>query len=67
MKFFKIALVVLVFLVNLVVARPSLADRPNLTANPDYIEVTQALDNLSKVQLKPEQAGYKPGEIQQKI
>ena len=47
MKFFKIAFVVLLFLVNLVVAQPSWADR-KFTENPDYIEVTQSLDSVLK-------------------
>ena len=67
MKLFKIALVVLVLLVNLVVARPSWADRSNLTGNPDYIEVTQALEQLLQAQNKPNQSSYKPEEIQQII
>ncbi|MDF5724287.1 MAG: hypothetical protein PUP91_28245 [Rhizonema sp. PD37] len=49
MKFFKIAFVVLLFLINLVVAQPSWADR-KFTENPDYIEVTQSLDNILKQQ-----------------
>ncbi|MBD2499486.1 hypothetical protein [Anabaena azotica] len=45
MKLLKIALVVLVMLVNLVIAPPSWAD-PNYQENPDYIEVTKTLKNL---------------------
>ncbi|MBR8834463.1 MAG: hypothetical protein DSM106950_10615 [Stigonema ocellatum SAG 48.90 = DSM 106950] len=47
MKIFKIAVVVLLFLVNLMVAQPSWADK-KLTESPDYIEVTQALDTILK-------------------
>lgn len=46
MKLFKIAFVVLLLLVNLVMAQPSWADRPKITENPDYIEVTKTLDSL---------------------
>lgn len=49
MKLFKIAFAVLFFLVNLVVAQPSWAD-VKYTQNPDYIEVTQALDSAIKDQ-----------------
>jgi hypothetical protein len=51
MKIFKIALVALALLVNLVIAKPSWADRPKLTNLPDYAEVTP----------------YTPEEIESKI
>jgi hypothetical protein len=41
---FKIALVVLIFVVNLAIAQPSLADRPKVSKNPDYIQVTKTLN-----------------------
>lgn len=66
MKLFKIVLAVLVLLVNLVVAQPAWAD-PKFTNSPDYTEVTQALDKLLKAQSAPNQSGYTPEEIQQKI
>lgn len=66
MKLFKIALVALVLLVNLVIAQPSWAD-PNLTKSPDYTEVTQAIDKLLKVKDTPDQSEYTPEEIQQQL
>ena len=68
MKVFKALLIALVLLGNLVFAQPSLADKPKFTKNPDYIEVTKALNNLS--QSKNTQtgvAGSTPDEIQNKI
>ena len=67
MKLFKIALAALVLLVNLAIAQPSWADRPNLTKSPDYTEVTQLLGGLLQAKDAPEQADYTPEEIQQKI
>lgn len=46
MKLIKIALVMLVFLVNLAIAPPSWADKPKVSKNPDYLEVTKALNRL---------------------
>lgn len=54
MKYLKIVLIALVIFVNLLVAKPSFADPPKFTKNPDYIEVTQALDELLKVKNSPE-------------
>ncbi len=45
MKLFQMTLVVLLFLINLMVAQPSWAGK-KLADNPDYIEVSQALDSL---------------------
>lgn len=43
----KVALVVLMFLVNLLIAPPSWADdKPKFDQNPDYIELTKAIGNL---------------------
>lgn len=68
MKLFKIVLVVLVILVNLVVAQPSWADKPSFTENPEYIEVTKALDSLLKAKDRQAQVeGMTPEGIQQKI
>jgi hypothetical protein len=47
MKRLKIALAVLIMLLSLVIAEPSLAD-PNYKENPDYIQVTKTLKNLQK-------------------
>ncbi|WP_193194892.1 hypothetical protein [Nostoc sp. MG11] len=67
MKLFKIALIGLVLLVNLVVAQPSWADRPNLTQGSDYTEVTQAINNLLKSKDEPGDYEYTPEEIEQKL
>ncbi|MBD2409192.1 hypothetical protein FACHB389_33000 [Nostoc calcicola FACHB-389] len=67
MKLFKTALVALVLLVNLIIAQPSWADRPNLTTSPDYIEVTQGINNLLQLQKTPDQSKYTPEEIQQEL
>jgi hypothetical protein len=67
MKIFKIALVALALLVNLVIAKPSWADRPKLTNLPDYAEVTQQLTDLLKAKKSPEQSAYTPEEIESKI
>lgn len=67
MKALKILLVVLVLLVNLVVAKPSWADRPQFTNSNEYQQVTQALNDLLKIQNDPNQVEYKPEQLQQKI
>lgn len=67
MKLFKIALVALVLMVNLVVAQPSWAGKPNLTQGSDYTEVTQAIDNFLQIQDTPNQSQYTPEEIQQQL
>lgn len=63
---FKHLLIVLLALVSLVFAQPSLAD-PNLTKTTDYTEVTQALDSFLQARDTPDQSEYTPEEIQQKI
>ncbi|HEY9603569.1 MAG TPA: hypothetical protein V6C85_18280 [Allocoleopsis sp.] len=61
-------LIVLVFVANLVFAQPSLADKPKFLKNPDYIEVTKALNDLKTAQEAQAQSeNYNPEEIQQKI
>ncbi len=67
MKTLKILLVFLVLLVNLVVAKPSLADRPQFTKSNEYQQVTQALNDILKIQSDPNQTDYKPEQLQQKI
>lgn len=47
---FKIALVALIFVVNLAIAQPSLADRPKVSKNSDYIQVTKTLNGLLALQ-----------------
>jgi hypothetical protein len=54
---FRIVLVALLFMVNLAIAQPSLADSPKVTKNPDYIELSQSIDRLTaerKVEDNPE-------------
>jgi hypothetical protein len=67
MKLFKIALVALVVLVNLVIAQPSWADRPNLTITPEYTEVTQAINTLLQAKAAPDQTSLTPEEIEQQL
>lgn len=61
MKFVKIVLVALVLLLNLVVVQPSWADK-KFTQNPDYIEVTQALDSALQAQ---QTQGLTPENVQE--
>ncbi|UBF30568.1 hypothetical protein K9N68_35925 (plasmid) [Kovacikia minuta CCNUW1] len=42
----KVVLITLLFVMNLAIAQPSLADPPKVTKNPDYIELSKSLDNL---------------------
>jgi hypothetical protein len=67
MQLFKILLVSLVLLVNLVIAQPSWADRPNLTLLPEYTEVTQKLNDLLQAKYSPEELSYTPEQIQKQI
>lgn len=61
-------LIALVILLNLVFTQPSFADRPKLTKNPDYIEVTKALESLKTAQnTQAEGENTNPQEIQNKI
>lgn len=66
MKLFKMALVALVLLVNLVIVQPSWAN-PNLTKTPDYTEVNQAIDNLLQAKDNPNQSEYAPEEIERQL
>ena len=70
MRLLKLILVVLVITVNLVFAPASLADpkTPKYANNPDYIEVTQALNTLRTAKDAPELTQtYTSEELQQKI
>lgn len=67
MKLLKTTLVALVLLLNLFIAQPSWAGRPDLTQSPDYTEVTQAIDHLVQVKNTPDQTEYTPEEIQKKL
>ena len=46
MKLVKVLLVLLVVLFNLAIAPPSWADKPKVSKNPDYVEVTKTLNRL---------------------
>lgn len=63
MKLLKIALVMIVFLVNLAIAQPSWADKPKVSKNSDYIRVTKALDEL----LQTQESETIPPELKQQI
>lgn len=68
MNFATSLLIALIFMANLVFAQPSLADKPKFLKNPDYIEVTKALENLKAAQEAQAQTeNYNPEEIQNKI
>lgn len=66
MKFLKIALVAIVFMVNLIMAPPSWAGK-DFTKGTDYAEVTQAINQLLQAKANPEQAGYTPEAYQQTL
>jgi len=68
MNLCKSLLVVLMILLNFAFAQPSFADRPKFSKNPDYVEVTKAIKQLSQAkQDETLAAGVTPEEIQQKI
>ena len=61
-------LIALVILLNLVFVQPSFADKPKFTKNPDYIEVTKALESLKTAQnTLGQDENTNPQEIQKKI
>jgi len=68
MKFLKLLLIAIVLIVNLVIARPALADRPPIDQNPDYVAITETLSNLTQAQdtnTPPE--GMTLAEVQERI
>lgn len=68
MKNLKYFLMVAVLLVSLVFAQPSLADRPKFTKNPDYIRLTQQLNQLQTAKSTQAQLeGDTPEQLDQKI
>lgn len=68
MKLFKSLLIVLVILVNFILAPPALADKPKYLKNPDYVEVSKALDELMAAKdVRVKTGGSVPAEIQRKI
>lgn len=50
MKLIKLLLIAVVFMVNVAIARPALADRPPVEQNSDYIAITKALSSLTQAQ-----------------
>jgi hypothetical protein len=66
MKFLKIVIIAIVFMVNLVIAPPSWAGK-DFTKGTDYAEVTQAINQLLQAKGNPEQAGYTPEDYQQTL
>ncbi|MEH2111633.1 hypothetical protein [Nostoc sp.] len=68
MKIWKSLLILLIIIANLAFAQPSFADRPKFSKNPDYIEVTKAINELTQAKEAQTQVeGVTPEEIQQKI
>jgi hypothetical protein len=68
MKIWKSLLIVLMIFANLAFAQPSFADRPKFSKNPDYIEVTKALKELSQTKDSQTQVeGLTPEEIKKRI
>lgn len=68
MKSFKYILMVVILFASLIFAQPSLADRPKYNKNPDYITLTQQLNNLKTAEKTQTQLeGYTPEQIDQKI
>ncbi|MHC5598799.1 MAG: hypothetical protein ACYTXC_23155 [Nostoc sp.] len=67
MKIWKSLLIVLMIVASLAFAQPSFADRPKFSKNPDYIEVTKALNELSQTKEAQTQVeGLTPEEIQKR-
>ena len=67
MKIWKSLLIDLMNFANLAFAQPSFADRPKFSKNPDYIEVTKALNELSqKKDAQTQVEGLTPEEIQKR-
>ncbi|MEH2273740.1 MAG: hypothetical protein V7K40_02700 [Nostoc sp.] len=68
MKIWKFLLIVLMIFANLAFAQPSFADRPKFSKNPDYIEVTKTLNELSQTKdAQTDVEGLTPKEIQKRI
>jgi hypothetical protein len=63
MNLLKIALVMIVFLVNLAIAQPSWADKPKVSKNSDYVSVTKTLNKL----LQTQESETTPPELKQRI
>ncbi|MBD3887671.1 hypothetical protein IFO70_39810 [Phormidium tenue FACHB-886] len=63
MKFMKVVLVILIFLVNLTVASPAWAGQDHRKGT-DYAEVNQSINQLLQAQNTPDQSGYTPEQLQ---
>lgn len=59
----KVVLVLLILVINLAIAPPSWADRPKVSKNPDYVQVTKTLNGLLALQ----ETQDIPSELQQQI
>lgn len=66
MRSFRVILVALVLLVNLVIAQPSWAGK-DFTKGSDYAEVTQELNQLLQAKDAPDRLGYTPEQYQQRL
>jgi hypothetical protein len=67
MKLWKPLLILLIIVANLAFAQPSFADRPKFSKNPDYIEVTKALNELTQAKDNQTQVeSLTPEEIQKR-
>ncbi|QSJ20699.1 hypothetical protein JYQ62_08635 [Nostoc sp. UHCC 0702] len=68
MKLWKYLLILLMIFANLAFAQPSFADRPKINKNPDYIEITKAIKQLSQVKdAQTQLEGLTPEATQKKI
>ncbi|HLO87166.1 MAG TPA: hypothetical protein VK203_19470 [Nostocaceae cyanobacterium] len=68
MKGWKYILMVAIFLVSFVFHKTAFADPPKFKTNPEYIAITQELNQLQTVKTTQGQLeGYTPEEIDQKI
>jgi hypothetical protein len=68
MNFVTSLFIALIFVANLVFAQPSLADKPKFLKNPDYIEVTKAINELKAAQqVQAQTETSNPEEVQKKI
>lgn len=66
MKFVKVALVAIALLLNVILAPPAWAGQDHRKGT-DYVEVTQAINQLLQVKDALEQSGYTPEQYQQQL
>ena len=67
MKRFATVLTAIALFLNLLIVSPAFADRPKLTATPEYTEVTTAIADLLKAKETPDQTDLSATEIEQKL